>query len=120
MDLRVKKILDFWFIETPAEKRFKKDEKFDQIIKEKFLSDYELAAKNKLDHWQDTPKGCLALIILLDQFSRNLFRDKKEAFELDYKARLAVNEAVYSGYLDELNYSERLFFLLTMLDFLCF
>ena len=40
MDLRAKKILDFWFIETPAEKRFKKDEKFDQIIKEKFLSKY--------------------------------------------------------------------------------
>jgi uncharacterized protein (DUF924 family) len=57
----------------------------------------------------------LALIILLDQFSRNLFRDKKEAFEQDHKARLAVNQGVYVGYLQELNDSEKLFFLLPLI-----
>ena len=76
MNLKIKKILYFWFVETPDEKKFQKDFKFDQVIKGRFLNDYELASKNKLDDWQDTDRGCLALIILLDQFSRNLL-DRK-------------------------------------------
>ena len=100
MNLRAEIILDFWFNQTPAEKRFKRDETFDNEIKEKFLKDYNKAKSNEYDDWLGSPRECLALIILLDQFSRNLFRDKKEAFELDHKARLAVNESVYSGYLD--------------------
>ena len=115
MNLRAEIILDFWFNQTPAEKRFKRDETFDNEIKEKFLKDYNQAKSNEYDDWLGSPRECLALIILLDQFSRNLFRDKKEAFELDHKARLAVNESVYSGYLDELNNSERLFFLLPLI-----
>ena len=115
MDSRAKKILDFWFIETSAEKRFKKDEKFDQIIKEKFLSDYELAAKNKLDHWQDTSKGCLALIILLDQFSRNLFRGSGKAFEQDEKSKSVLLKIITNDFLDEMNESERLFALLPLI-----
>ena len=57
----------------------------------------------------------MALIILLDQFSRNLFRDKKEAFDQDHKARLAVNQGIYLGYLEELDETERLFFLLPLI-----
>ncbi len=114
MNTRAEIILDFWFSQTSPEKRFKRDEAFDNEIREKFLKDYNLAKSNDYDNWLDSPRECLALIILLDQFSRNLFRDKKEAFELDHKARLAANEAVYSGYLEELNYSERLFFLLPL------
>jgi uncharacterized protein (DUF924 family) len=48
-------ILDFWFKETPTEKRFKKDEALDTSIKTKFLKDFELASKNEYDDWQDTP-----------------------------------------------------------------
>jgi len=114
-NLRAEIILDFWFNQTSHEKRFKKDESFDQEIRHKFLKDYELAKSNEYDNWLDDPKECLALIIILDQFSRNLFRDKKEAFELDHKARLAVNEAVYSGYLETLNHSEKLFMLLPLI-----
>ena len=53
-------ILDFWFKETPAEKRFKKDEAFDKTIKDKFLDDYELASQNEYDDWQDQPMSALA------------------------------------------------------------
>ena len=87
MSSKIKNILDIWFIETSAEQKFKKDQKFDQAIKDRFFTDYELARQNKLDAWQDTGSGCLALIILLDQFSRNLFRESGEAFEQDEKAR---------------------------------
>ena len=71
MSTKPQTILDFWFKETSFEKKFKKDISFDGVIREKFLKDYELAAKNEYDDWQDNVKGSLALIILLDQFSRN-------------------------------------------------
>ena len=48
MRIKINEILDFWFVETPDEKKFKKDLKFDQVIKNKFLNDYELAIQNKL------------------------------------------------------------------------
>ena len=115
MNPRAHKIIDFWFNKTPPEKRFKRDNSFDYEIKINFLEDYNLAKSNEYDDWLNNPKECLALIILLDQFSRNLFRDKKEAFEQDHKARLAVNQGVYVGYLQELNDSEKLFFLLPLI-----
>ena len=115
MNSRAHKIIDFWFNKTPPEKRFKRDDSFDDEIKINFLEDYNLAKSNEYDDWLNNPKECLALIILLDQFSRNLFRDKKEAFEQDHKARLAVNQGVYVGYLERLNDSERLFFLLPLI-----
>jgi len=65
---KAQKILDFWFKETPADKRFKKDDAFDQTIRDKFLDDYELASQNEYDDWQDQPMSTLALIILFDHF----------------------------------------------------
>ena len=80
---KAQEILDFWFKETPSELRFKKDENFDQQIRDKFLKDYELASQNEYDDWQDQPMSALALVILFDQFSRNMFRDDKKAFAQD-------------------------------------
>ncbi len=95
---RAQVILDFWFKETPSEMRFKKDEKFDQKIKDNFLEDYELACQNEYDDWQDNPMSCLALVILFDQFSRNMFRNDKKAFAQDQKTRLIVNDAMYQDW----------------------
>jgi len=112
---RANNIIDFWFVKTPPEKRFKKDEAFDLEIRNNFMEDYNLAKSGEYEDWLNTPKECLALIILLDQFSRNLFRDKKEAFDQDHKARLAVNQGIYLGHLQALNETERLFFLLPLI-----
>ena len=112
---RAQVILDFWFKETPSEMRFKKDEKFDQKIKDNFFTDYELACQNEYDDWQANPMSCLALVILFDQFSRNMFRDDKKAFDQDQKTRLIVNDAVYSGYLEAMNVNQRLFMLLPLI-----
>ena len=87
MDSRAKKILDFWFIETSAEKRFKKDEKFDQIIKEKFLKDYELASVNEYDDWQDSSLGCLALVILFDPISHLVYLPRRRAEKNHYSRK---------------------------------
>ena len=115
MHARAQEVLNFWFVKTPAEKRFKKDLAFDQLIKDNFLKDYELASANEYDDWQDTPMSTLALIILFDQFSRNMFRDDKKAFEQDTKARLIVSDAVHAGFLEEMDQSQRLFMLLPLI-----
>tara|TARA_B100000809_G_scaffold101442_1_gene100002 strand:+ start:162 stop:722 length:561 start_codon:yes stop_codon:yes gene_type:complete len=111
----VKAILDFWFVESSLEDLFKRSKDFDQKIRNRFMSDYENAIDNQYEDWQDDPESCLALIILLDQFSRNLFRDDKQAFAQDYKARLITNEAVDRGYLEGIGLDQKHFMLLPLL-----
>ena len=108
-------ILDFWFIESLPEELFRQKDSFDKKINDRFFNDYEKATINEYDDWQDEPKSSLALIILLDQFSRNLFRNHKKAFEQDHKCRLIVNEAIDRGDLEALSINEKLFFLLPLL-----
>ena len=115
MDKKAQEILDFWFKETSSEKRFKKNDAFDKLITDKFLNDYELGSQNEYDDWQDHPMGALALVILFDQFSRNMFRNNKKAFTQDHKARLIVNDSVYAGYLESMNESERFFMILPLI-----
>ena len=112
---KAQEILDFWFKETPAEKRFKKDPALDNMIKDRFLNDYELASQNEYDDWQDQPMSTLALIILFDQFSRNMFRNDKKTFAQDHKTRLIVNDAVYAGFLEAMNESQRFFMILPLI-----
>ena len=115
MHIKADKILNFWFKESLPEELFRQKDSFDKKIRDNFFTYYEKAICNELDDWQDEPKSCLALIILLDQFSRNLFRNNKKAFEQDHKCRLIVNEAIDRGDLEKLNVNEKLFFLLPLL-----
>ena len=115
MTENAKKILDFWFKESLPEELFRKKDSFDKKIRDRFFNDYEKAIVNEYDDWQDDSKSCLALIILLDQFSRNLFRNDKKACEQDHKCRLIVNEAIDRGDLEKLDINEKLFFLLPLL-----
>ncbi len=108
---RAKAILDFCFVETEQEKWFKQDYAFDVKLKQLFMLDYNRAIKNEYDDWQDTSKECVALVLLLDQLSRNFFRNDSRAYDQDYKCRLIVNEAVDRGYLEELD-KEKIHFLL--------
>lgn len=70
-----------------AEVWFAKSGKTDDEIKSLFLATFEAAARGELDAWCESPKSCLSLIILLDQFSRNLFRNEPRAFDQDYRAK---------------------------------
>tara|TARA_B100001057_G_C22746222_1_gene909853 strand:- start:204 stop:764 length:561 start_codon:yes stop_codon:yes gene_type:complete len=115
MNPRAQAILNFWFKETPSEKRFKKDEKFDQLVRENFLNDYEKASLNEYDDWQDNAMSSLALVILFDQFARNMFRGHKRAFEKDSKTRLIVHYSIKSDFLKEMDQSQRFFMLLPLI-----
>lgn len=115
MNERAKAILEFWFIQSSMEDWFKRDDKYDEKIKILFLEDLKKAINNEYDDWQDTAEESVALIILLDQFSRNLFRDSSAAFSQDYKTRLIVNEAVDRGYLEELDKNKIHFILMPLI-----
>ena len=69
MNERAKTILNFWFIQSSMDDWFKKDKKYDDKIKKLFLIDLNKAINNDLDEWQDSAEECVALVILLDQFS---------------------------------------------------
>ena len=111
MNERAKKILDFWFSKSNINNWFRKSNKFDDKIRILFLEDLNKAINHEYDKWQNSAKESVALVILLDQFSRNLFRNNPKAFEQDYKTRLIVNKAVDRGYLEELD-NENIHFLL--------
>ena len=115
MNERAKTILNFWFKDSTTEEHFKKNDVFDKKIRNLFENDYQKAINNELEDWQDNPKTCLALVILLDQFSRNLFRDNPKAFFYDKKTRLIVNEAVDRGDLEKLNNNEKFFLILPLI-----
>lgn len=78
--------MDIWFGEDPA---------FDKEVAREFADDVQLASEGKLDHWAHKPLGRLALIILLDQFRRNIYRNTAEAFAMDKAAlKLCVEGAM--------------------------
>ncbi|SHM97429.1 DUF924 family protein [Roseibium suaedae] len=104
-------ILDFWWQAGPA-KWFAKDEAFDAEIRSRFLPAVEAAKAGKLDAWETTPHGALALLILLDQFTRNLFRNDPRAFEADPRALAIADRAVTAGFDKAFPPSVRVFFYL--------
>jgi uncharacterized protein (DUF924 family) len=90
-------VLAFWRA-AGADKWFEKDEAFDRAIRENFLSTYEAAVADKLSDWEKTPDGALALVIVLDQFPRNMFRNDARAFAADPLALAVTKRALASGY----------------------
>lgn len=109
------KILEFWFNEASSEQWFTKDLNFDAKIRVRFKKSLELAIAGKLDDWANNPYSCLALIILLDQFPRNLFRNDELAFKNDPKALKFCKHAIQNSFIDQLVNEERLFALLPLI-----
>lgn len=86
-------VLDFWFA-AGREKWWKKSDAFDAEIRKRFGGTLDDAIAGKLDGWLSDPAGALALVIVLDQFSRNLFRNDHRAWAQDGKARAVMREAM--------------------------
>jgi len=89
-------ILAFWR-EAGPEKWFKKDPAFDQAIAARYGSAVEQAMTGALDHWSETPTGSLALVLVLDQFTRNIWREDARAFSGDGKALSVAERAIETG-----------------------
>jgi uncharacterized protein (DUF924 family) len=102
-------VLDFWFEEIDRSLWFKKDADFDQLLIERFGQLHTQAAQGELHAWRKTAPGRLAEIIVLDQFSRNMFRNNAKAFAQDGMALVLAQEAIHVGDDIKLNNSERNF-----------
>ncbi|KGJ02327.1 Uncharacterized conserved protein, DUF924 family [Paracoccus halophilus] len=92
-----------WFSHRPA---------FDEALRDRFLPLHEQATAGACDAWIDTPEGTLALLILLDQFPRNAFRDTPRMYATDPKARRIAREAEARGHMAKVDPELRLFFAL--------
>jgi uncharacterized protein (DUF924 family) len=99
----------FWFSEITPAQRWKVDTAFDQLIRERFAAVHEQANRCELYTWRHEPKGRLAEIIVLDQFSRNMFRGTPAAFASDNLALALAQEAVAVGADQALTAEERVF-----------
>ena len=108
-------ILIFWFKECNPEKWFKKSEDFDQMIENRFSGSIENAIAGKTDNWEETETGCLALIILLDQFTRNVFRDTPRAFAGDKRALALSHLCCEKDYITNPDIYRRQFMLMPMM-----
>jgi uncharacterized protein (DUF924 family) len=105
-------VLDFWFKEHEPKAWFTKDTAFDHKIRTRFLADVIAARGGAYDRWADTAQGTLALLILLDQFPRNIFRGHPDAFASDAKAREVTRRAIGRGFDLETPKAARAFFYL--------
>ena len=112
-------VLDFWFADAAGgpqalERRnrvwFRGGAAFDRECTERFTATLEAAARGELDHWMESPRRRLALIILLDQFSRNIYRGTAAAFQQDDQALAACRQGIEEGHDRHLAPFERSFF----------
>jgi uncharacterized protein (DUF924 family) len=104
-------VLTFWRDAGP-EKWFKKDAAFDSEVAARFLATYERAVRGELSGWEATPEGALALVIVLDQIPRNMFRGDARTYAADALVRDIARRALARGFDRDVPNSDRRFFYL--------
>ena len=97
MKLNPQKVLSFWFTELTPKHHFAKDAALDETISSRFGATLEAAARCEFFAWRATAEGRLAEVLVLDQFSRNVYRDTPRAFAQDALALALAQELVASG-----------------------
>lgn len=107
-------VVAFW-IEAGPKRWFEKDDAFDAEIRSRFLAAYQAAAAGALAGWADTPDGALALLIVLDQFPRNLFRGSAQSFATDRAALAIAKAAIARGFDQAEAMPQRQFFYLPLM-----
>ena len=103
-------VLNFWFSEPMKSHWFNSTPEIDTLIKDKFEFLWQYAADDNLVTWQDTPEGCLALCIVLDQFPLNMFRNQAIAFSTEQHAVMVAKHAIIEDFDQKID-KERLSFL---------
>jgi len=123
MSNRIEDILQFWFGSFPtpytadvtkSDMWFKNGAAYDSEIFISFGADYDKAINGELDYWRDSYRGRLALIIMLDQFSRHIHRGSAESFTQDEKAQLLCVDGIAAGDDAKCHAIERSFFYLPL------
>jgi uncharacterized protein (DUF924 family) len=111
-----REVLDFWFgapdapdFGEPRDAWFEKSAEFDAEVRDRFVGTWVAAAQHQLDDWLDAPLSALALIIVLDQFPRNMFRASAKAFVADRQAQSVAEHVVARGWDRDLKPAQRWF-----------
>jgi len=94
MDFTAEEIIDYWYSPEISRQWFASTAQLDAEIKTKYETLWQTAAGGELDHWQASPQGCLALIIILDQFPLNMYRNRPESFSTEAKSIEIARHAV--------------------------
>jgi uncharacterized protein (DUF924 family) len=105
-------VLTFWFKEIEPRNWWAVDPAFDELLRSRFSGLLQQAAAGELFEWRTSARGRLAEVIVLDQFSRNIYRGMPQAFAQDPQALALAQEAAAGGALQELNELERTFLLM--------
>lgn len=108
-------IITFWFEEISPEQWFKKDKEFDAMLLERAGTTVIKALNGQLDRWSKTSTGSVSLVILLDQFTRNIFRDTPKAFSGDEMALVLSQKSINSKWFSELSMTFKQFLLMPMM-----
>ncbi len=102
-------ILQFWFGELSTKDWFRKDVALDERIATRFRDTYQALSERVPDDWPASPEGCLAAVIVLDQFPRNMFRNDKRSFATDAAALALSKRAISAGFDAKLDADRRAF-----------
>ncbi len=104
---QITEIIEFWFAPGMAEKWFEQDSDLDGQVRERLGGLHEKAAAGELDDWRRTPEGCVALLVLLDQVPRNIFRNEPRTYATDEMARAVTGHALDQCFDQELTQNQR-------------
>ena len=108
-------VIKYWFSEKSRQHWFSSTPEIDNEIKQRYEKLWTSAASGELNGWKDTPKSCLALIIVLDQFPLNMFRGKAKSFQTEEMAVEVALKAIKKGYDKILNTDELLFLFMPLM-----
>lgn len=110
MPVKPQDVLDFWTNEVGEDRWFDGGSQIDTLITERWRGAWEAARRGEFASWQDGKEGALALVLILDQFPRNMFRDRADAFATDAQARATAERAIDRGFDRATDEKLRLFF----------
>jgi uncharacterized protein (DUF924 family) len=108
-------VLAYWFSPAQSSRWYATDDELDADIRQRFLATYEAARAGDLNEWRDAPDSLLALIIVLDQFPRNMFRGSARAFASDAQAVALTKEGIEKGFDQSLRPVEQDFFYMPLM-----
>lgn len=108
----IQDVLSFWFEESTPSQWFQVSDVYDSMIRDRFLGLYRMAVSGVCDEWVREVDGCLALVLVFDQFPRNMYRDMPEAFASDERARRVACKVVDLGFDHLVSIQKRRFFYL--------
>ena len=115
VDMNHTDVIKYWFSEKSRQHWFSSTPEIDNEIKQRYEQLWINAASGKLNDWQDSPQGCLALIIILDQFPLNMFRGEAKSFQTEELAVEVALKAIDNGYDEILNTEELLFLFMPLM-----